>query len=90
MNLVFPQDVGPATMAVNGCLNGRLMTRNVARMYASVYLLLFFPHLRERLVAGNNRVFLDDVRTVVALAVGRGYTTFSFDAIVCIRRFDDS
>ena len=25
-NLVFPQDVGPTTIPVNGCLNVRLMT----------------------------------------------------------------
>ena len=38
-NLVFPQDVGPTTMPVNGCLNVRLMTTtDLCRVRARLFI----------------------------------------------------
>jgi len=38
-NLVFPQDVGPTTMPVNGCFNVRLMTTtDLCRVRARLFI----------------------------------------------------
>ena len=68
MNTVLPHDVGPATMAVNGCLKGSIFSFN-HRHHRFHHLLLLLPLSYTRQGRERGTHFLSIIDVIVEIAL---------------------